>query len=104
MSDKKTDHDGEVITRTRSRTKRPPMYNVWLLNDDYTPMDFVVFVLEAIFHRSRVDSVQVMLTVHNQGKAVAGTYTREVAETKIHQVETLAQKDGFPLKCMIDSQ
>ncbi len=104
MPRKNGDRQGSVATKTRTKTKKPPMYRVVLLNDDYTPMDFVVLVLEHIFRRSRPDAVEIMLTVHMQGRGVAGIYPREVAETKLQQVVQAAQTEGHPLKCIIEPE
>lgn len=80
----------------------PPMYRVIMLNDDYTPMDFVVEVLETYFAMSREQSTQTMLTVHQQGQAVCGIYTRDIAETKAHQVIEYARECSHPLMCEIE--
>ncbi len=78
------------------------MFKVLLHNDDYTTMEFVVYILQAIFHRSDIDAVQIMLHVHKNGIGVAGVYTYEVAETRVAQVETLARQNEFPLRCSIE--
>jgi len=80
----------------------PPLYKVLLLNDDYTPMEFVVKVLEGIFFLSREQATRVMLKVHNQGVGVAGVYPRDVAETKVHQVMEYAQSQQHPLQCVME--
>ncbi len=90
--------------RIRQELKRPPMYHVFLLNDDYTTMDFVVSVLEKVFRKSTVEATQIMLHVHKKGKGLAGTYTREIAETKIGTVHTLAREYEFPLKCSMEKE
>ena len=91
---------GVVIeTRTERRLKKPKLYKVLLHNDDYTTMEFVVFILQGIFHRSESDAVQIMLHVHRQGLGVAGVYTREIAESRVVQVEALARAHEFPLRC-----
>lgn len=81
---------------------RPYLYKVYLLNDDYTTMDFVVYVLMTIFDKQKLEATAIMLHVHRHGKGLAGIYTKEIAETKVHQVETLARSYGFPLKCIIE--
>ncbi|MFO0514275.1 MAG: ATP-dependent Clp protease adaptor ClpS, partial [Rhodobacterales bacterium] len=88
MSGKTSGNDGEtsVITKTRSRTERPPLYKVMLLNDDYTPMEFVVHVLERFFGLTHAQAFEIMLTVHKKGLAVVGVFSFEVAETKVAQV------------------
>ena len=106
MSDERrdvTDEAGVVTqTRTRSKLKKPKVYKVLLHNDDYTTMEFVVFVLMSIFHRSETDAVQIMLHVHKNGVGVAGVYTYDVAETRIAQVEALARQHEFPLRCSME--
>jgi len=90
--------------KSRQELKKPPMYHVFLLNDDYTTMDFVVTVLAKVFHKSTVEATQIMLHVHKNGKGLAGTYTREIAETKIGVVHTLAREYEFPLKCSMEKE
>ncbi len=103
MSDRRDRRDEAtgvgVETRTKPRLKKPRMYKVLLLNDDYTTMEFVVYVLQGIFHHSEAEAMQIMLHVHKNGVGVAGVYTREVAETRIAQVEALARSHEFPLRC-----
>ena len=91
-----------VLTRPKQETERPPMYKVLLLNDDYTPMEFVVAVLENIFHMSRERAISLMLAVHHTGVGVAGVFTHEVAETKARQVMEFARKNEHPLRCTIE--
>ncbi|HNX74132.1 MAG TPA: ATP-dependent Clp protease adapter ClpS [Candidatus Rifleibacterium sp.] len=93
-----------VIEKSRAKTTRPSMYKVFLLNDDYTTMDFVVEILETVFGRSKVDATSIMLHVHRNGKGLAGVFTREIAETKIAQVHALARENGFPLKCDMEKE
>ncbi len=93
-----------VVEKTRQKTTRPAMYKVFLLNDDYTTMEFVVEVLETIFGRSKVESTSIMIHVHRNGKGLAGVYTREIAETKIAQVHAQARENGFPLKCDMEKE
>lgn len=93
-----------VKTKVREETRKPPMYRVLLHNDDYTTMEFVVQVLEQIFHRSGSDAVQIMLNVHQQGMGTAGVYSAEIAETKIDSVHSVAQKQGYPLKCTMEEE
>jgi ATP-dependent Clp protease adaptor protein ClpS len=106
MSDQRQPLDGEtgVITerRTERKLKKPKMYKVLLHNDDYTTMEFVVFILQGIFHRSEAEAVQIMLHVHKNGLGVAGVYSYEIAETRIAQVETLARQHEFPLRCSME--
>ncbi|HYQ47427.1 MAG TPA: ATP-dependent Clp protease adapter ClpS [Thermodesulfovibrionales bacterium] len=89
---------------TQQELKKPPLYRVFLLNDDYTTMDFVVSVLERVFHKKTVEATQIMLHVHKNGKGLAGTYPREIAETKIATVHTLAQENEFPLRCTMEKE
>ena len=92
----------EVVTRTRPKTKRPGLYRVLLLNDDYTPMDFVVQVLQQFFHHSREKAVQIMLQVHTQGRGVAGVFPAEIAETKTAQVNGYARQHQHPLLTVME--
>lgn len=96
--------ESAVQTETRQETGRPPLYRVLLLNDDYTTMEFVVHILENVFHKSPVEATQIMLHVHNSGSGLAGIYAREIAETKVHTVEELARKNKFPLKCIMEKE
>jgi ATP-dependent Clp protease adaptor protein ClpS len=91
-----------VITRTRAKTKKPSMYKVLLLNDDYTPMEFVIMVLQVFFSKSNDDAMRIMLHVHQKGVGVCGVYTFEVAETKVTQVMDYARKNGHPLQCTME--
>jgi len=93
-----------VVTRTRPKTKRPSMYRVLLLNDDYTPMEFVVHVLESFFQKSRDEATQVMLHVHHHGVGECGVFTYEVAETKVTQVMDFARKNQHPLQCVMEKK
>ena len=93
-----------VVTKTRPKTKKPSMYKVLMLNDDYTPMEFVVFVLERFFGKTREEATQIMLHVHNRGVGVCGVYTYEVAETKATQVMDTARKEGHPLQCTLEKE
>jgi ATP-dependent Clp protease adaptor protein ClpS len=91
-----------VESRTKPKLKKPHMYKVLLHNDDYTTMEFVVYVLQGIFHHNEADAMQIMLHVHKNGIGVAGVYTREIAETRIAQVESLARRHEYPLRCSMD--
>ena len=93
-----------VATRTRARTKTPSPYKVLMLNDDYTPMEFVVHVLERFFQKSREEATRIMLHVHRRGVGVCGVYTYEVAETKVTQVMDLARQNQHPLQCTIEKE
>ena len=96
------DRDSGVVTETRKKLKQPPMYRVLLHNDDYTTREFVVLILQAVFHKSETEATQVMLHVHNNGVGTAGVYPFEVAETKVEKVTALARKYEFPLKCTLE--
>jgi ATP-dependent Clp protease adaptor protein ClpS len=93
-----------VITRTRAQTRRPNMYRVLLLNDDYTPMEFVIAILQAFFNKSPEEATQIMLHVHNNGVGECGVYTYEVAETKVAQVMDHARKNQHPLQCIMEKK
>lgn len=92
----------EIEEKSEQRTKKPPRYKVFLLNDDYTTMDFVVHILKMLFHKSPVEATQIMLHVHKNGKGLAGVYTRDIAETKVDKVHRLAREHGFPLRCAME--
>ncbi len=93
-----------LVTETRVKTKKPSMYRVLILNDDYTPMEFVVFVLEQFFNKSREQATRIMLHVHQKGVGVCGVYTFEVAETKVAQVMDLARRNEHPLQCTMEKE
>ena len=93
---------GLVVEEARPRLKRPPLYQVILLNDDYTPMEFVVDVLERIFNLNRTTATRVMLEVHTRGKGVCGVFTYEIAETKVAQVTSYARQHQHPLLCTME--
>ena len=93
---------GEVLEADKTKQKPPPLYKVLLLNDDYTPMDFVVVVLQTVFAMSREKATRVMLQVHREGMGVCGTYTREVAAAKVDQVIGIARKHQHPLQCTME--
>ncbi|WP_250460786.1 ATP-dependent Clp protease adapter ClpS [Microbulbifer litoralis] len=98
------DADGDLaLEEARPKLKRPPMYKVVMLNDDYTPMDFVVETLEMFFGVNRERATQLMLQVHTQGKAICGVYTRDIAETKAAQVNQFARDHQHPLLCEIEA-
>ena len=93
---------GLTVQEAKPKLKRPPLYNVVLLNDDYTPMEFVVHVLEQFFSLEREKAVRVMLAVHTQGKGVCGCYSREIAETKVNQVNDYSKENHHPLLCTME--
>ena len=96
------DDETDLLTKTKPKTKRPPLYKVIMHNDDFTPMEFVVECLMTYFTRDREQAVQIMLTVHTRGKAVAGTYTAQIAETKVTQVNDHARAHQHPLLCTME--
>lgn len=96
--------DTGTITRTKPKTKRPNLYRVLLLNDDYTPMEFVVLVLQDVFNKTREDAMQIMLHVHQKGVGECGIYPYEVAETKVTRVMDTARKNQHPLQCVMEKQ
>ena len=101
-----SDHPGApafgTVVKTRPKTKKPSLYKVLLLNDDYTPMDFVVLVLERFFNKDKVQATEVMISVHRTGVGLCGVYTYEVAETKVAQVLTFAREHQHPLQCTME--
>ena len=109
MSDRdefEDDKDGQsgVSVKTRTETKKPSLYRVLLLNDDYTPMEFVVFVLERFFNKNREEASRIMLHVHQHGVGVCGVFTFEVAETKVAQVLDMARRNEHPLQCTMEKE
>lgn len=104
MSQNDDDGDTSVVLESRPKTKKPAMYKVMLLNDDYTPMEFVVHVLERFFGKSHAESFEIMLTVHKKGLAVVGVYNREIAETKVMQVMEHARANQHPLQCTMEKE
>jgi ATP-dependent Clp protease adaptor protein ClpS len=103
MGDREDGQSG-IVTRTKTRTKKPSMYKVLLLNDDYTPMEFVVHVLERFFGKGREDATRIMLHVHQKGVGLCGVYTYEVAETKVTQVLEFARLHQHPLQCTMEKE
>ena len=93
-----------TATLTRTKTKKPSMYKVLMLNDDYTPMEFVVDVLQHIFQKNRDEATQIMLHVHQKGVGVCGVYTYEIAETKVTQTVDYARKNQHPLQCTLEKE
>ena len=96
--------DTSVIAKNRPKVKRPPLYKVLLLNDDFTPMEFVVHVLEKFFSINHESAVQIMLAVHKEGVAVVGVYSHEIAETKVTQVMDYSRKNQHPLQCTMEKE
>ncbi|MEL7543590.1 MAG: ATP-dependent Clp protease adapter ClpS [Pseudomonadota bacterium] len=93
-----------LITRTRTKTKKPSLYKVLLLNDDYTPQEFVVYVLERFFNKGIEDATRIMLHVHHKGVGICGVYTFEIAETKVAQVMDFARQHQHPLQCTMEKE
>lgn len=108
MSDpRKPDDDDSgvgVVTKTEPKTKKPSLYKVLLLNDDYTPMEFVVHILERFFRKNREESTRIMLHVHQKGVGICGVYTYEVAEAKVTQVIDFARQNNHPLQCTMEKE
>ncbi|MGD9741621.1 MAG: ATP-dependent Clp protease adapter ClpS [Dongiaceae bacterium] len=98
------DRETGIVVKSKAKTKKPSMYKVLLLNDDYTPMEFVVHVLERFFNKTREDATRIMLHVHRRGVGVCGVYTYEVAETKVNQVIDFARKHEHPLQCTLEKE
>ena len=102
-SDKKSNtKDGLIVDESRPKLKRPPLYKVLLVNDDYTPMEFVVHVLEHFFRMNREKATRIMLHVHTRGKGVCGVFTRDIAETKVAQVNEYSRANQHPLLCTME--
>lgn len=98
------DGDTGVLLDSKTKTQRPPLYKVMLLNDDFTPMEFVVHVLERFFGMTHAQSFELMLTVHKKGVAVVGVFSHEVAETKVSQVMDFARRHQHPLQCTMEKE
>ncbi|NSW85394.1 MAG: ATP-dependent Clp protease adapter ClpS [Syntrophobacteraceae bacterium] len=102
MSDRHPDYREELESDVEEELEEPPMYKVLLHNDDYTTMEFVVEILQRVFHKSPTEATRIMLHVHKSGAGVCGVFTAEVAETKVEMVHHLARKNGFPLQCSME--
>ena len=104
--DESRDGEGQlgIATKTRAKPKKPSQYKVLLLNDDYTPMEFVVHVLERFFGMSHAQAFEIMLTVHKKGVAVVGVFSHEIAETKVGQVMDFARRHQHPLQCTMEKE
>ena len=99
---RKPDAGGEVLEKTRTKTRQPELFRVILHNDDYTTMEFVVRVLETVFNKAAPDAYRIMLQVHHDGHGVCGSYPFEIAETKVETVHDMARQEGFPLRASIE--
>ncbi len=103
MADTNNKQQGLVVTERDLEIEEPRLYKVLLHNDDYTTMEFVISILQTVFHKSADDAAKIMLNVHNEGIGIAGIYTKEISETKISEVHRLAKKNEFPLRCSMES-
>lgn len=109
MTRQNGDRDGQnpstgIVTKTRPKTKKPSLYKVLMLNDDYTPMEFVVHVLQRFFGKSQEEATAIMLQVHHTGAGLCGVYTLEVAETKVTQVMAFGRRHQHPLQCTLEKE
>ncbi|MCL7488773.1 MAG: ATP-dependent Clp protease adapter ClpS [Desulfobulbaceae bacterium] len=102
MAKDRTSFEKQKQVQDQEELKEPSLYKVLLHNDDYTTMDFVIMVLETVFHKDSTEATRIMLNVHNQGVGIAGVYTREIGETKIGIVHDMARKNQYPLKCSLE--
>ncbi|WP_234464132.1 ATP-dependent Clp protease adapter ClpS [Paracoccus caeni] len=100
----KPDDQVELEVKPRAKSQRPPLYKVLMLNDDFTPMEFVVHVLERLFSMTHAQAIEIMLTVHRKGIAVVGVFSHEIAETKVAQVMELARRQQHPLQCTMEKE
>ena len=104
MSDENKTISTGIATKEKIEVQKPKLYKVILLNDDYTPMEYVVKLIKMVFSRNEEDAVNIMLMVHKKGSGVCGVYTKEIAETKVFTVEKMAKKDQHPLKCIMEPE
>jgi ATP-dependent Clp protease adaptor protein ClpS len=102
MSDNERQRDGQVLEKTRPKTRKPELFKVVLHNDDYTTMQFVIEVLEGVFHKSPAEAFRIMMHVHTRGQGVCGAYPYEVAETKVGMVHDAARERGYPLRASME--
>jgi ATP-dependent Clp protease adaptor protein ClpS len=102
MTGRQNETDGAIKERAETKSQDPKLYNVILLNDDYTTMEFVLQILETLFQKSPAEAYRIMMHVHRNGRGLAGVYTWEVAETKVEQVTTLSREAGYPLRATIE--
>jgi ATP-dependent Clp protease adaptor protein ClpS len=102
--DQDADGDQLVITKYKPRTEKPPLYKVLLLNDDFSPMDFVILILKKFFTKTDSEATRIMMQVHNDGAGLAGVYTFEVAETKVYSVNEFSRRHKHPLKCIMEKE
>lgn len=101
-----TEREGQshLLLKTRTKTKKPNMYKVLLLNDDFTPMEFVVHILERFFGKTKTDAMEIMMNVHQKGVGICGVYTYEIAETKVSQVIDFSRSNEHPLQCTMEKE
>ena len=104
MTDTELNTDGETQTVSKPKTAKPPMYKVILLNDDFTPMEFVVHILERFFSLNHDSAINIMLTVHQKGLAVIGVFSHDVAESKVNQVMSYSRQNQHPLQCKMEKE
>lgn len=104
MSNEPASPDTELAVRAKPKTKKPSLYKVFILNDDYTPMEFVVEILETVFNKTREEATRIMLHVHRKGEGLCGVYTYDVAETKVTQVLQAARAAEHPLQCKMEKE
>ena len=104
MSNGREKNSQQTEEKTEQKTEKPSPYNVFLLNDDYTTMEFVVDILKGIFGKNLTEATQIMLQVHKKGVGLAGIYPREIAETKVEAVHRIARENEFPLKCIMEKE
>jgi ATP-dependent Clp protease adaptor protein ClpS len=105
MSEKQPQYlEGPIVQESKPQLRKPPLFKVILLNDDYTPMEFVVTLLELLFHKTREEATRIMLHVHQKGVGICGVFTREIAETKVRQVLGYAQEHQHPLQCTFEPE
>jgi len=104
MGKPRTQHETGTAVAEKTRTKTPKQYKVILLNDDYTTMEFVVYIMETVFMKTPAEAIQIMLQVHKNGRGVAGIFSKQIAEAKIDRVHSEARKEGFPLKCVMEEE
>ena len=102
MADENKTNSTDVITKEKVEIKKPKLYKVILLNDDYTPMEYVVKLLKTVFRKSENEAVNIMLMVHKKGAGICGIFTKEIAETKVETVLKMAKSDQHPLKCIME--
>lgn len=104
MNEEKIQSDENVAEKEKQETEEPSLYRVILLNDDYTTMEFVIHVLETVFHKPLPEATRIMLNVHKKGAGLCGVYTHEIAETKVAEVHAMAAENQFPLKCTMEKE